>query len=308
MTACEAGPSLSRRTAFKLAGAAALAGGGALVAPRGAAQTVIPTFDRLDHVYFMLNIHWFQAGIYSRALTGQGLSWDLLGLPPGTPPVDHSFMRISFTDPMFRDFVSELLETEIAQIRTLMAIASSLDGPGKIANLRAPEMWFGRAAILNDGFSKVFAPLYPNWAFYTPHTEENILVVMSHIRDIAVTAYQTVVSKVPGDTVFPAFMAVQAHGAAILRDMIYERATAPGSTLLDIIRGLARRGTESLDTVLMPQGLASNLVPADDRGRAPTSSYATVLGQLVGGGQEKSLFFRFNFVGRINTITLNILG
>jgi hypothetical protein len=308
-------PRVSRRAALMLAGATALAGGSGVLAPAGVAQTVSPAFDRLDHVYFLLNIHWLQAGLYSRAVLGRNLDPALLGKPAGTPV--EIYPVTSFTEqdyryyPEFRDFVFQLWRTEIAQIRTLMALANALDGPGKIANLQAPAIWLSQAPDLKDGYSTIFRPLFLSLASQTFSltTEDHFLVVISYLKDVAVTAYQTVVSAVPNDTTFTAFMAVQAHGAAILREIIFERAQRPASPLFDIQSQVAEaRKLPTILPVSTSAGLTTNIVPADNRGRAALSSYATILGQLVGPGQQKSLFFKDDFVGRINTATVNIPG
>jgi hypothetical protein len=109
-----------------------------------------------------------------------------------------------------------------------------------------------------------------------------------------VAAYQTVISAVPGDTTFPAFMAIQAYQLAVLRDCLYDRAKRAGSGLFDIMDRLSRRGTAGIYPPTTSLGLASNIVPTDDRGRMPSSNYVQVLTQLVGSGQEKGLWYQQN--------------
>jgi hypothetical protein len=306
---------VTRRSALKLAGVAALATGGGIAAPKVTAQAV-PTFDRLDHIYFLLNIHWLQAGLYSRAFWGRGIAPELRGEAPGTAVP--TYPVTTFTDSNLRSFVLEALGAEIAQITTLMGQAASLDGPGKIANLRAPEIWFEQAGILNDGYSSYFLLPFSELASqsFNLATQDHFLTAVSFIRDIALKAYQTVVAAVPGDTTFPAFMAVQSQGAAIQRDFLYERSQVRGSALLAInVRINARiEGTAptSIQPVTTPSGRATNIVVTDDRGRARISSYKAILEQLVGprdpfgafGG--RSLFFKSDFIGRINAPAVGI--
>lgn len=313
---------LSRRNAFKLAGAAALLGGGAVAATRGAAQAVVPAFDRLDYVYFLMNIHWLQASYYSVSLTGQYLSADILGQSAGTPTQTRSSGPTKFTDPVFRDFVAELLETELAQLNTLKAIERALDGPGKIADIRnvqAPSMLLNGRDLGGDPYKGIFYPAYGLGQndYWPRDVEENSLVLLSYIKDIAVTAYQAAVSSVPNDTTFAAFMGIQAYSGAILRDMLYERAQRPGSNLFAILDRLAitRSGRTSrpydyfpdqgISPVATPTGASSNVIPTDERGCARKRTELQVLLRLVGYGYEKTLFMR-TFLGRINLYTFNV--
>jgi hypothetical protein len=180
-------PTLSRRGALRLAGAAALAGG-SLSAPNIQAQTTIPTFDRLDHVYFVLNIHWLQLIMYSHALNGTGPDPVLLGLPAGTARTTFPATNFSRTpvapDETLRTFKFRMLPAEITQVQTLMAIANSLDGPGKIANLRAPAINYAQRAILNDGFSQVFNPLFVSFdgRRFNLTIEDHFLTAIVHFK------------------------------------------------------------------------------------------------------------------------------
>lgn len=305
---------LSRRDALKLASAAAVAGGGAIGATQGIAQTA-PTFDRLDHVYFLLNMHWFQAGLYSYALKGETLPGDLLGpRTAGAPPEPKAWARITFADTVFRDFVEELLATEIDQIKTLLGIERALDGPGKRANFSAPQNWLDGSGTFEDGFSRVFSPIYNRGTpAFNPYVEDHFRVVSWYFKDLTLAAYQTTVSKVPGDTTFTAFMAIQAYGAAILSDMLYDFAQRPGPiNILYVTERLAARQTPNrtgITPVSTASGVASNLVPTDNRGRALNNSYLGILGAMVGPRQintreQPGTFIYSDFIGRISNFTL----
>lgn len=307
----DARPSLSRRNALKVAGAA-LAGVSSALGSGVQAQTALP-IGRLDYVYFLLNFAYFQASLYSGAYRGEFLPASLLGLPAGTPTERVFGGPTPFTDPILRDFVGELLETELAQLNSLRDLADSLDQPFEPTSIVAPKMFLNTTATREDGFSLTFSslvdPSYANFNLYG--IEENFLVAISHFKDIVVTAYQGICALSANDPLFSSFMGIQAYSAAILRDMIYERAKQPGSRLFTISNRLAARRSElvpeisftdqSVEAVSTTSGLVSNIVPTDERGRAKQRTPLQILLLMQGRPRPfiEPLFLR-TMLGRIN--------
>lgn len=311
---------LSRRNAFKIAGGALAAG--ALISTTSSAQTITPPNDltEVDYINFVMNLHYLQASLYSGAIRGEFLSASVRGLPASTP-TEPNLSPVNLTDPVLRDFVTEMMFAELAHIA---GFRNNLDQgflgepPAVIRTIPAPAMTLNVNAVMDDGYSRVFGgmirELYGR-AFSLYGIEEDYLIAISYLKDIAATAYQAV-ADLQTDSLyrdmFVSILGTQTAQAAILRDMIYERAQQPGSRLIEISNRLAQTRSsadpataftdQGVERVSTAAGFASNIVPTDQKGRSQSRTPLQVMLLLVGRPIPfvSGLFFPQGFNGRIN--------
>ncbi len=216
-----------------------------------------------DILNFALNLEYLEAQFYSFAAFGEGLPANLLGGAGTQGPVTGG-RRVTFTDPVVRQYAVEIAQDErahVAFIRQALGnsavaqppidISSGADGPFSAA-ARA-------AGLITAGQS--FDP-YAN--------DENFLLGAYIFEDVGVTAYKGASPLITNKVFLEAaagILAAEAYHAGLIRTVLFAKGLRT-PTLIDATEKISDArdsldGASDVDQGVRQRGDASNIVPTD---------------------------------------------
>ena len=285
-----------RREFFRASGgvAVALAGASLLSAcggdddsdrPRGGtggtpSPTPPPTgVSDADVLNFALNLEYLEAQFYSFAAFGEGLPANLLG-GTGTQGAVTGGRRVTFTDPVVRQYAIEIAQDERAHVAFLrQALGASAVAQPPLDIGSDPNGAFSSAAraagLITAGQS--FDP-YAN--------DENFLLGAFIFEDVGVTAYKGASPLITNKTFLEAaagILAAEAYHASLVRTVLFAKGVrTPAPQLIDATEKISDArdsldGATDLDQGVRPRGDASNIVPTDANGLAFSRTAGQVL-------------------------------
>ncbi|WP_445191142.1 ferritin-like domain-containing protein [Sphingomonas sp. Tas61C01] len=267
-----------RRDFFKAALGAAAVGGAFAFASAAEAQAVTDT----DVLNFALNLEYLEANFYSYAVFGTPIAPSLV-TGTGTQGLATGGRKVTFTDPVVRDYANEIAQDEIAHVAFLRsALTSAATAQPTIDVGIGPDGAFSnaaRAAGLITGATSFFDPYASDEAF---------LLGAFIFEDVGVTAYKGAAPLITNKAYLEAaagILAVEAYHASIVRTVLYAKGIATPSlrTSADAISNArdSLDGSTDLDQGISPvttgTGLTSNIVPLDNNGIAFSRTTGQVL-------------------------------
>ena len=265
-----------RRAFFRAIGTAASIGGAAVLAGGTAAIAQSAPSDA-DVLNFALNLEYLEAQFYLFAAFGEGLPASALG-GTGTQGAVTGGRRVTFTDPIVRQYAVEIAQDERAHVLFLRQALGAATVAQPAINIsgdaNGPFSAAARAAGL-IGAGQAFDP-YAN--------DENFLLGAYIFEDVGVTAYKGASPLITNATFLEAaagILAVEAYHAALIRTTLFAKGMAMPA-LIDATERISN-ARDSLDDPtdkdqgVAPRGNASNIVPLDENGLAYSRSAADVL-------------------------------
>ena len=267
-----------RRDFFKAALGAAAVGGAFAFASAAEAQAVTDN----DVLNFALNLEYLEANFYSYAVFGTPIATSLIS-GTGAAGAATGGRKVTFTDPVVRDYANEIAQDEIAHVAFLRkALMSDAVAQPTIDVGIAPNGAFSsaaRAAGLITGTTSFFDPYA---------SDENFLLGAFIFEDVGVTAYKGASPLITNKAYLEAaagILAVEAYHASIVRTVLYAKgiATPALRTSADAISDArdSLDGTSDLDQGISPvttgAGVTSNIVPLDTNGIAFSRTTGQVL-------------------------------
>ncbi len=265
-----------RRDFFRMAAAAAVAAPIALTIGGKplSAQTAPSDGDILN---FALNLEYLEAQFYVFAVTGAGLSNDLL-TGTGTRGEATGGRAVPFQDPVVAQYAREIANDEREHVRFLRtALAGAAVAQPTIDISANPNGAFSNAARAAGliGAGQSFDP-YAN--------DNNFLLAAFIFEDVGVTAYKGASPLIANKTFLEAaagILAVEAYHAALIRTVLFRKGLqAPA--LIDATEAISNArdsldGSDDRDQGIRPIGDQSNIAPLDANGLAYSRSAGQVL-------------------------------
>jgi hypothetical protein len=265
-----------RRDFFRLAAAAAVAAPIALTIGGQplSAQTAPSDADILN---FALNLEYLEAQFYVFAVTGAGLTNDLL-TGTGTRGEATGGRAVVFQDPIVAQYAREIANDEREHVRFLR---SALGG----ATVAQPTIDISPNP--NGAFSNAAraAGLIGAGQSFDPYADDNSFLLGAYIfEDVGVTAYKGASPLIANKTFLEAaagILAVEAYHAALIRTVLFRKGIATPS-LIDATEMISNArdsldGASDMDQGIRPIGNQSNIVPLDANGLAYSRSAGQVL-------------------------------
>ena len=257
---------IERRDFFRAVGAAAVVGGGLVLAARPAASQIGPV-DR-DFLNLALQLEYLSAQFFHRASFGTGLPDALLG-GKGKKGTVRGGRQVNFADRNLARYVREIAQDDRNQVEFLRAAI------GNAAVTAQPNIDIKSGA--SGAFSTAFRGaglIGADQAFDPYASEENFLLAAFFLKDVMVSAYAGIVNR--GDTddgvdAVAGLAAAEAYHAGTIRAAIYRkslqnvelrRATLALSDYRDSLDG-----PEELDQGVFRKGDVANVAPLDEKGR-----------------------------------------
>jgi len=265
-----------RRDFFRMAAAAAVAAPVALTIgglPLSA-QTAPSDADILN---FALNLEYLEAQFYVFAVTGAGLSNDLL-TGTGTRGAATGGRAVPFQDPVVAQYAREIANDEREHVRFLRnALAGAAVAQPTIDISANPNGAFSTAARA--------AGLIGAGQSFDPYADDNNFLLAAFIfEDVGVTAYKGASPLITNKTFLEAaagILAVEAYHAALIRTVLFRKGIqAPA--LIDATEAISNArdnldGASDMDQGIRPRGDQSNIAPLDANGLA----YSRTAGQVL---------------------------
>ena len=278
-----------RRDFFKQAiGAAAVGAGAMAFASAADAQTV--TYTDADILNFALNLEYLEAQFYSYAATGVGLPAAMLGTSPGAV---QGGRRVNFTDPVVRNYATEIAADEVAHVNFLRTTLGS-------AAVAQPAIDISATATSAFSAAARAAAVVGAGETFDPYSSDEFFLLGAFIfEDVGVTAYKGASPLITDKNYLEAaagILAVEAYHAATVRTALYAKGIAAPSLITNA--GKISDARDSLDGATeIDQGIAagttpgpanadgtagatlavSNIVPTDANGIAYSRTAASVL-------------------------------
>jgi hypothetical protein len=222
----------------------------------------------VDVLNFALNLEYLEAQFYAYAATGTGLPTSMLG-GTGTQGAVTGGRRVTFTDPVVRQYANEIAADEVAHVTFLRAQlgASAVAQPAIDIGID-PNGAFSSAA-------RAAGLVTAGQAFDAYASDENFLLGAFIFEDVGVTAYKGAAPLIKNSTYLEAaagILAAEAYHAGLIRTVLYRKGLAAPSlrTSADAISNArdSLDGASDKDQGISPIGGASNIVPADANGIA----------------------------------------
>lgn len=238
-----------------------------------------------DVLNFALNLEYLEAQFYSFAAFGVGLpASDLTGT--GTQGAVTGGAQVNFTDPVVRQYANEIAQDEIAHVRFLRQVLSTLAVAQPAIDISGtnPNGAFSNAARA--------AGLVGAGQAFNPYASDEAFLLGAFIfEDVGVSAYKGASPLITNKTYLEAaagILAAEAYHAGIVRTALYAKGIPTGPTPqlranADAISNArdSLDGTSDLDQGISPTGTgnaaASNLFPSDANGIAFSRSTQQVL-------------------------------
>ncbi len=254
-----------RRAFFRsLLTAGTVTAAGAIGETAARAQSTTPSDP--DILNFALNLEYLEAQFYSFAVTGSGLSADLL-TGTGTQGAVTGGRKVNFTDSVVSQYAHEIQQDEVAHVKFLRkALGSSAVAQPAIDIGTDPNGAFSSAARAAGlvGAGQSFDPYA---------SDENFLLGAFIFEDVGVTAYKGAAPLITSKTFLEAaagILAVEAYHASLIRTVLYRKGIATPS-LIDATEAISDArdsldGTSDDDQGIRPIGDASNIAPLDTNG------------------------------------------
>jgi hypothetical protein len=284
-----ASPRLAARRSFLTTAGIAAAGLGAFgLSPQlAAAQAADPANANLlrrpsrrrdrDILNFALNLEYLEAQFYVFAVTGAGLSNDLL-TGTGMRGEATGGRAVPFQDPVVAQYAREIANDEREHVRFLRAAL----GPAAVAQPTidispSPDGAFSTAA-------RAAGLIGPGQSFDPYADDNNFLLAAFIFEDVGVTAYKGASPLITNKTFLEAaagILAVEAYHAALIRTVLFRKGLqAP--VLIDATEAISNArdnldGPADMDQGIRPIGDRSNIAPLDANGLA----YSRTAGQVL---------------------------
>jgi len=265
-----------RRNFFRMAAAAAVAAPIALTIGGKplSAQTAPSDGDILN---FALNLEYLEAQFYLFAVTGAGLTNDLL-TGTGTRGEATGGRQVPFQDPAITQYAREIANDEREHVRFLRtALGAAAVAQPAIDISANPNGAFSNAARA--------AGLIGAGESFDPYANENNFLLAAYIfEDVGVTAYKGASPLITNKTFLEAaagILAVEAYHAALVRTVLFRRGLQTPS-LIDATEAISNArdsldGADDRDQGVRPIGNQSNIAPLDANGLAFSRSAGQVL-------------------------------
>ena len=265
-----------RRDFFRMAAAAAVAtplaltiGGKPL-----SAQTAPSDGDILN---FALNLEYLEAQFYVFAVTGAGLSNDLL-TGTGARGEATGGRAVVFQDPQVQQYAREIANDEREHVRFLRtALGGTAVAQPTIDIGVSPNGAFSNAA-------RAAGLIGPGQSF-DPYADDNNFLLAAYIfEDVGVTAYKGASPLITNKTFLEAaagILAVEAYHAALIRTVLFRKGIQTPA-LIDATEAISDArdrldGASDIDQGIRPRGDQSNIAPLDANGLA----YSRTAGQVL---------------------------
>jgi len=265
-----------RRSFFKFAAAAAVTAPIAMTIGGKPinAQTAVSDADILN---FALNLEYLEAQFYVFAVTGAGLSNDLL-TGTGTRGEATGGRAVPFQDTLVQQYAREIANDEREHVRFLR---TALGG----ATVAQPAIDI--SANPNGAFSNAAraAGLITAGQSFDPYANENNFLLAAYIfEDVGVTAYKGASPLITNKTFLEAaagILAVEAYHSALVRTVLFRRGIQTPA-LIDATEAISNArdsldGADDRDQGIRPIGDQSNIAPLDANGLAYSRSAGQVL-------------------------------
>lgn len=265
-----------RRSFFKFAAAAAIAAPVALTiggTPLNA-QTAVSDADILN---FALNLEYLEAQFYLFAVSGAGLSNDLL-TGSGTRGDAVGGRAVAFQDPVVAQYAREIAADEREHVRFLRtALGNAVVAQPQIDIGADPNGAFSNAA-------RAAGLIGPGQSFDPYANDNNFLLAAFIFEDVGVTAYKGASPLIQNKLFLEAaagILAVEAYHAAIIRTVLFRKGIA-APALIDATEAISNArdsldGSSDLDQGIRPIGDQSNIFPGDANGLAFSRTAGQVL-------------------------------
>jgi hypothetical protein len=296
---------LDRRRLLAMAGIAGVTAAGAMVggdAARAADPAVTDAAagapSDASVLNFALNLEYLEAEFYLRAVTGSGLSDDMV-TGTGTPGAVTGGRKVPFKTAVIRKYAEEIASDEKQHVAFLRAALGSAAVSRPAISLDASFTAAATAAGL----------IKPGQTFDPYANELNFLFAAFLFEDVGVTAYKGAAPFIENKTFLEAaagLLAVEAYHAGIIRTVLYGAGIVVPSVFSSVEKISGAR--DSLDGATdLDQGIGTaampNLIPTDDNGLAFSRTTGQVLnivylnpGVVTSGG-----FYPAGVNGPINT-------
>jgi len=265
-----------RRDFFRMAAAAAVAAPIALtIGGKPLSAQTQPT--DADILNFALNLEYLEAQFYLFAVTGAGLSEDLL-TGTGTRGQATGGRAVAFQDQVVTQYAREIAIDEREHVRFLR---------GALAGAAVAQPAIDISANPNGAFSNAAraAGLIGAGQSFDPYANENNFLLAAFIfEDVGVTAYKGASPLIANKTFLEAaagILAVEAYHAALIRTVLFRRGI-PTPALIDATEAISNArdsldGTDDRDQGIRPIGDQSNIAPLDANGLAFSRTAGQVL-------------------------------
>jgi hypothetical protein len=265
-----------RRDFFRIAAAAAVAAPIALTigGQRLSAQT--PPNDQ-DILNFALNLEYLEAQFYVFAVTGNGLTNDLL-TGTGTRGEATGGRMVTFQDSAVAQYAREIANDEREHVRFLRsALGAAAVAQPAIDISPSPNGAFSTAA-------RAAGLIGPGQSFDPYANDNNFLLAAFIFEDVGVTAYKGASPLISNKTFLEAaagILAVEAYHSALIRTSLFRRGLQTPS-LIDATEAISDArdsldGPDDRDQGIRPRGDQSNIAPLDANGLAYSRSAGQVL-------------------------------
>ncbi|HZG47024.1 MAG TPA: ferritin-like domain-containing protein [Allosphingosinicella sp.] len=265
-----------RRSFFRFAAAAAVTAPIAMTIGGKPinAQSAVSDADILN---FALNLEYLEAQFYVFAVTGAGLSNDLL-TGTGTRGEATGGRAVPFQDSLVQQYAREIANDEREHVRFLR---TALGG----ATVAQPAIDI--SANPNGAFSNAAraAGLITAGQSFDPYANENNFLLAAYIfEDVGVTAYKGASPLITNKTFLEAaagILAVEAYHSALVRTVLFRRGIQTPA-LIDATEAISNArdsldGADDRDQGIRPIGDQSNIAPLDANGLAYSRSAGQVL-------------------------------
>ena len=228
-----------------------------------------------------LNLEYLEAQFYSIAALGRYLSDSDLTGSVGTRGAVTGGRKVEFTDPVIASYAREIANDEIAHVKAIRAVITSVNASLVIAQ---------PAINIDGGASGAFtaaaraAGLVDAAGTFDPYaSDDNFLLAAFLFEDVGVTAYKGASPLISNATYLEAaagILAAEAYHAGLIRTELYRRGTTARAAANAISNARdSLDGTSDLD-----QGITTNtdgtgnanIVPADGNGIAYSRTSAQV--------------------------------
>jgi hypothetical protein len=275
----------------------------------GPTPTPSPAATDQSVLNFALNLEYLEAQFYAFAAFGEGLPGNLLS-GTGTQGGVTGGRKVTFTDPLVRQYAIEIAQDErahVAFLRQALGASAVAQPPINIsADANGPFSSAARAAGL-IGANQSFDP-YAN--------DENFLLGAYIFEDVGVTAYKGASPLITNKVFLEAaagILAAEAYHASLVRTVLFAKGIrTPAPALIDATERISDArdsldGPSDLDQGVRAQGDASNIVPTDGNGLAFSRSAGQVLNIvfLTKMAAQQGGFFPNGVNGTITTSAAN---
>jgi len=270
------------RRAFFAAAAGALAiGTGALLFADPLSAQVLTDTDVLN---FALNLEYLQANYYGYAANGAGLGATDTQSGAATPTPGTAITpgrQATFADATVTAYAKEMAAVQLAQVKFLRTTLAT-------AAVAQPAIDLGYSATSAFSVMAQNAGLVGAGVAFDPYaSDENFLLGAFFLQDIAVSAYQGMVSLLTSQSYREAvggLMATEAYHAALVRTTLYQKSVATPA-LLDQVNTISNYrdsldGGSDDDQGISPVSGIANIAPVDSNANTFARASGAVLNIL----------------------------